>query len=169
MHRTHAGHGSIWPSEAVEARASDQSTLTPERIAELRALLAKATPGPWHQHVVDDTTIIAEGGFEIGSTWPGGGVDADRDFSAPVEQHEHNAALIVAMRNDLPDLLDAAERASRAREDALREAADAGDCIHAIEWHKPDGEYAEGYRASAADYQAAILALIDKPKGGDRG
>lgn len=65
--------------------------------------------------------------------------------------------------------LDAAERASRAREDALREAADVGDCIHAIEWHKPDGEYAEGYRASAADYQAAIFALIDKPKGGDRG
>jgi len=48
--------------------------LTPEKIEELRGLLAKATPGPWKNHLVDDTTIVASNGFEIGTTWPGGSV-----------------------------------------------------------------------------------------------
>ena len=87
-------------------------------IEELRGLLAKATPGPWKNHLVDDTTIVASNGFEIGTTWPGGSVY--NGFVDPAEQHEINAALIVAMRNAIPALLDAA---SRAREDALREAA----------------------------------------------
>ena len=61
--------------------------------------------------------------------------------------------------------LDAAERASRAREDALREAieickeADAQD-------DRDNGAAATGAACNAAN---AILALIDKPKGGDRG
>lgn len=84
--------------------------ITPEKIAEWRALLAKATSGPWKQHLVDDTTIVASD-FEIGTTWPGGGLCADRDFVASTEIHEANAALIVAAVNALPALLDLAEGA----------------------------------------------------------
>jgi len=93
--------------------------LTPEKIEELRGLLAKATPGPWKNHLVDDTTIVASNGFEIGTTWPGGSVY--NGFVDPAEQHEINAALIVAMRNALPALLDRLEKAegelAEARED----------------------------------------------------
>lgn len=93
--------------------------LTPEKIDELRRLLAKATPGPWKNHLVDDTTIVASNGFEIGTTWPGGSVY--NGFVDPAEQHEINAALIVAMRNALPALLDRLEKAegelAEARED----------------------------------------------------
>jgi hypothetical protein len=88
MHRTHAGHGSIWPAEAVEAHAS----------------------------------------------------------------------------------LDAAERASRAREDALREAAALldltnGDILLAA-GEMPASELLTA-RAVLAWRRSAILALINKPKGGD--
>ena len=129
-----------------------------KKIEELRGLLAKATPGPWKNHLVDDTTIVASNGFEIGTTWPGGSVY--NGFVDPAEQHEINAALIVAMRNAIPALLDAA---SRAREDALREAieickeADAQD-------DRDNGAAATGAACNAAN---AILAHINKPKGGD--
>lgn len=83
--------------------------LTPEKIEELRGLLAKATPGPWKNHLVDDTTIVASNGFEIGTTWPGGSVY--NGFVDPAEQHEINAALIVAAINALPALLDRLEKA----------------------------------------------------------
>lgn len=88
MHCTHAGHGSIWPAEAVEAHAS----------------------------------------------------------------------------------LDAAERASRAREDALREAAALldltnGDILLAA-GEMPASELLTA-RAVLAWRRSAILALINKPKGGD--
>ena len=105
--------------------------LTPEKIEELRGLLAKATPGPWKNHLVDDTTIVASNGFEIGTTWPGGSVY--NGFVDPAEQHEINAALIVAMRNALPALLDLASKApatlSLAGEDAggLLQALDAAN------------------------------------------
>ena len=94
-----------------------------KKIEELRGLLAKATPGPWKNHLVDDTTIVASNGFEIGTTWPGGSVY--NGFVDPAEQHEINAALIVAMRNALPALLDLAPKAlatlSLAGEDARPE------------------------------------------------
>lgn len=80
MHRTHAGHGSIWPAEAVEAHAS----------------------------------------------------------------------------------LDAAERASRAREDALREA---GAEAKTAWLHYPRGEIGDADHDSAlCEYVAERIALIDKPK-----
>lgn len=125
--------------------------LTPEKIEELRALLAKATPGPWGQHLVDDTTIIAENGFEIGSTWPDGGIDDDRDFSAPVEQHEINAALIVAMRNALPALL-----ASLAYKDA--EIAEAvKDAAYFMRLREQWQQYAEQMERTADATMAAEI------------
>jgi len=96
--------------------------ITPEKIAEWRALLAKATSGPWKQHLVDDTTIVASD-FEIGTTWPGGGLCADRDFVASTEIHEANAALIVAAVNAFPALLNIAASAiaAPATPDEVRE------------------------------------------------
>lgn len=81
MHRTHAGHGSIWPAEAVEARAS----------------------------------------------------------------------------------LDAAERASRAREDALREAAGVARQAYMRAHRSGDDNSME------PDEIAAAIAALIEPKGGDRG
>ena len=69
--------------------------------------------------------------------------------------------------------LDAAERASRAREDALREAARVAESLETLEAWLPTGPNGEGKDRHAtihgAKIAAAILALIDKPKGGDRG
>jgi len=204
MHRTHAGHGSIWPSEAVEARASDQSTLTPERIAELRALLAKATPGPWA--VGKHKSDVGVAGEDFGAGYPAraGTVASlyDGEYIKNPRSVE-DAALIVAMRNALPALLDAAERlgkvgsagnmfastmpttvdlaaanyarktaererdealslASRAREDALREA---GAEAKTAWLHYPRGEIGDADHDSAlCEYVAERIALIDKPK-----
>ena len=58
--------------------------------------------------------------------------------------------------------LDAAERASRAREDALREAAGVARQAYMRAHRSGDDNSME-----PDEIAAAILALIDKPKGGD--
>lgn len=83
---------------------------TPARIAELRALAEKATKLPYRQHLVDDTTIIAEDGTEIACTFPQGGIDDDVDFATDVEQKERDAAFLAAAANTLPAALDEIER-----------------------------------------------------------
>ena len=93
---------------------------------ELEGLLAKATKGPWKQHLVDDTTIMA-GDFEIGSTWPEGGADADLDFNSPTELHEANAALIVAAVNALPELIATIRRLTAEKAKAEGELAWTGE------------------------------------------
>ena len=94
---------------------------TPTRIAELRALGAKATKLPYRQHLVDDTTIIAVDGTEIACTFPQGGIDDDVDFATDVEQKERDAAFLAAAANTLPAALDENERL-RAENEKLREA-----------------------------------------------
>jgi len=94
---------------------------TPARIAELRALGAKATKLPYRQHLVDDTTIIAVDGTEIACTFPQGGIDDDVDFATDVEQKECDAAFLAAAANTLPAALDEIERL-RAENEKLREA-----------------------------------------------
>ena len=94
---------------------------TPTRIAELRALGAKATKLPYRQHLVDDTTIIAVDGTEIACTFPQGGIDDDVDFATDVEQKERDAAFLAAAANTLPAALDEIERL-RAENEKLREA-----------------------------------------------
>jgi hypothetical protein len=92
---------------------------TPARIAELRALGAKATKLPYRQHLVDDTTIIAVDGTEIACTFPQGGIDDDVDFATDVEQKERDAAFLAAAANTLPAALDEIERL-RAENDKSR-------------------------------------------------
>ena len=177
MHRTHAGHGSIWPAETsgkpAEARAPDQSTLTAERIAELRELLAMATPGRWVAcDCAEAEDVDAAEGLAVFPT-----TEFEQDADAPAAivymsenwgEFADNAALIVAMKNALPALLDAAERATRARVDALREAARVAESLETLEAWLPTGPNGEGKDRHAtihgAKIAAAILALIDKPK-----
>ena len=85
-------------------------TLTIDDISALRALAEKATPGPWRQHLVDDTTVIDEAGNTVAQTFPDGGLDDDVDFATDTEQREHDAAFIATARTALPAALDEIER-----------------------------------------------------------
>lgn len=77
-----------------------------ERIAELRELMAKATPGPWPCEPTGDHKRITIGkglvegpnGYEVAEVY---------SDDCPGEVAEANADLIAAMRNHLPYLLDA--------------------------------------------------------------
>ena len=79
-------------------------------IEELRALLAKATPGPWEVDYLDKNgqRVIWQEHIEIATLW-------HHSVGSIEKEMEANAALVVAMRNALPDLLDLAT-ASLARE-----------------------------------------------------
>ncbi|MDA8311464.1 MAG: hypothetical protein M0Z46_12795 [Actinomycetota bacterium] len=92
-----------------------------DRIAELRELTRAATPGPWRPTTPDPTVLdlLAESwssanGEEVadfpGASWPQGPAWVDCTdtglFFDPAD-----AALIVAMRNALPALLDVVEAA----------------------------------------------------------
>lgn len=89
-------------------------------IEELQGLLAKATPGPWSTHLVDDTTIMSPA-REVATTCDSSQTDREDGYDIEYEQMEADAALIVAMRNALPALLDRLEKAegelAEARED----------------------------------------------------
>jgi len=88
-------------------------TTTPLTLSELpalRALYEKATPGPWLQHLVDDTIVIDRFSAEIAHTFPEGGEDDDVDFATDTEQRERDAAFIAAARTALPAALDEIER-----------------------------------------------------------
>lgn len=94
--------------------------IDPKTVEELRGLLAKATPGPWSTHLVDDTTIISPV-REIGTTCDSSQTERDDGYNIQYEQMEADAALIVAMRNALPELLDLAASALAAKDKAERE------------------------------------------------
>lgn len=119
-------------------------------IEELRALLAKATPGPWEADNENNDGCYGLGddcheGFQSASIHAPDGrggyiklFDALNSDVACIEEEwdedQHyawdevsraNAALIVAMRNALPDLLDAAERAVRHHNKSRAESSEA--------------------------------------------
>lgn len=77
-------------------------------IAELRRLLAEATPGTWHRELLMP--------FQ-GQTWLGVGTEARPVciVSGVVESPEgnRNVAFIIGAHNLLPELLDAAERLAK--------------------------------------------------------
>lgn len=104
------------------------SPLTPAELPALRALYEKATPGPWKQHLVDDTCVIDHHGNTVAETFPDGGKDDDIDYNTNAEQKELDAAFIAAARDALPRALDTieAQAAGLAERDAeiarLREA-----------------------------------------------
>lgn len=89
--------------------------LTKEQIEELRGLAAKATPGPWSLYAQKLRPQFSLKVIEVHSQCAGSarvtpivkwaGFD---DSERPYAKHKANAALIVAMRNALPALLDLA-------------------------------------------------------------
>lgn len=92
------------------------TNITPEEIARLRALEAKATPGPWREddrhspapHCVSIGDHVADVVSTSCSGMEGGGFERDED-----------RMLSIAARNALPRLLDEIERL-RAENDRLR-------------------------------------------------
>lgn len=89
--------------------------LTPQRIAELRALEKAATPGPWRLARSDDTTIVkddaeTDGALLVCSTCPEGA-----NYEIDYERMEKDAAYIFTLRNAAPALLDAAEALPKAQ------------------------------------------------------
>lgn len=64
-------------------------------LVKLEELAKAATPGPWKQHLVDDTTVICPQ-REICCTFAEGGLNDDLDFNSDTEQFEADAAFIAA-------------------------------------------------------------------------
>lgn len=87
--------------------------LTEERIAELKALCEKATPGPWEMHVSYDVT-----GYACYFIHGFAGIQKS-DFA---QHHQHNMGLMQAARTALPDLLSDLEEARRERDEAHKRA-----------------------------------------------
>jgi len=165
-------------------------------VEELRGLLGEAPHEIWTaERTGDGRLFIATPGDVV--------AHVDPNHSDPNDAFDtQNFALIVAMRNALPDLLGAAERlerqvrakqqeieeiaaraqenyeralaaerlASRAREDVLREGFLAGFLASGEGFN---GEYPFDHDRAAIEANEGIaeriLALIDKPKGADRG
>lgn len=119
---------------------TDDKTL----VARLRALLAKASLGPWELAGNDPAHIVVldeETGSIVGHI-----AEAGRD----------DAELIAALCNAAQDLLDAAERARDARNAALEEAAKVADRKSR---NGRAGEYDDGMVDGAESIATAIRAL----------
>lgn len=92
-----------------------------DRIAELRALLAASTPGPWDADEEGYVrTMIGQDRYTV----------ADCSF-----RYEEDAALICAAVNALPALLEIAEAARRVTEsdDDCTALVDLGDALRKLE------------------------------------
>lgn len=70
-------------------------------LAVIMEAMAKATPGPWKTHLVDDTSVINCDGNPVCETCAEGGVDADTDYELNWEEREATAAFIIAARNNI--------------------------------------------------------------------
>jgi hypothetical protein len=110
--------------------------------AELRALLAKATEGPWN-HVTDTVAEWIE-------TSVGAHTVAKINLPAticPVDEQKANAALIVSLRNNASALLDEIEGLKRENAALSKIASAAYNCIvHSEDW---DGDHIEDTLADA--------------------
>lgn len=96
-------------------------TLTPEQRDELRALAEKATPGEWQAYSFPGERNVAPYcAVEVGDTE----VQVTR-----FEGGWFDAALIAAMRNALPGLLDALDTAEAARDTAERQVKAVRDVL----------------------------------------
>lgn len=94
--------------------------LTEEKIAELRALCEKATPGPWgtrglSDHIRVESSAPTKNVAKCGSSKP-----SPRE--PDMEEVHANAEFIVAARTALPDLLSDLEEARRERDEAHKRA-----------------------------------------------
>ena len=102
--------------------------MTPEQIAELRAALAKATPGPWRTFAgVNDDGVWAACGPEHAADYDADETNEPGDVAEQAAQRD--AELIALMRNALPSLIAAAERCGEAQA-TLDTIAHMVDAVH---------------------------------------
>ena len=146
-------------------------------IEELRALLAKATPGPWEVDYLDKNgqRVIRQEHIEIATFW-------HHCVGSIEKEMEANAALVVAMRNALPALLDLASRVERAEQLAYTGAISLASIDEGATRPETWKERAENRqavfllakrRAEAAETRSAQLAMaldsLSYPDGHLRG
>jgi hypothetical protein len=125
----HSASGSVLTPPNQTVAAGDfggNMTTTPETIAELRRLLAEATPGPWQAHADMSSSgkhrrswLAAEGKPRVADT---ASVNLHRPHHL-YPQDSLNAALIAAAVNALPSLLSDLEAAQKALAE-IRELAE---------------------------------------------
>jgi len=129
------------------------------KIAELRALLAKATPGEWSFEAVNEEKDPFAGTYRI--TSDSGAIMGDPDYYNYAPETD-DARLIAAMKNALPALLRAADVVNMIiahRLDIARTALrdDAGVYYDGFEVHNSDGIHACG-----TDLATAVLEACAK-------
>ena len=133
-------------------------TMTPERLAELDAVMAKATAGEWEWR--NDQLLPLSDQWTISP----GVLIADSNNGTPGgdEIDRANAAAIVALHNAYPDLraLIEAQAATIARQaEALREAQGwfAEYAVMHLDKNTPEGVAKAASNARKAEYCAAAL------------
>lgn len=113
-----------------------------EVVGELRTLLAKATPGPWKQIPIFLTSDVLDG-IE-GQDGHVGGCETD-----------HDAALIVAMRNALPETLAALARPIPAEGQRCDVESNETGCLH------PEVHQGRcGYAIPAGEVEQQAISLL---------
>ena len=138
-------------------------TISPETRAELRRLDRLATKGPWVASNHLDRIITVETGEE--SLFDRSDVaQLIMDKASDRLRVESDAALIVAMRNNLIPLLDALEAAEaerdRLREESERLRADMRRLLKLSRERAHNSLLETGERIRAADYVKAITAAL---------
>lgn len=142
--------------------------ITTERIAELRAIIAAATPGPWLNDFGDFCYAVNDFGTNrMQFSIDGGNIEQGISGKkrTPKEELRANVSLAQAARNDLPQALDTIEAQQRRIEEleaALKPFAQAADTAD-----KSDGEilktsreiFSEG-RGTLSDYRASYFGVI---------
>lgn len=109
-------------------------------MTDLEKLLAGATPGPWHTHMVDETSIVGPDGSDVATTCDSGNTERSDAYNVEYERMEADARLIALT----PQLASALIEARKALEQV------------AVEWRSWIG----------ADVAFATLARIDAIMGG---
>ena len=82
-----------------------------ERIAEIRARVEAATPGPWEQGMIGDSLIN-----EVDYSASFGFIEVNAELSDDGQYGVADATFIAASRQDIPDLLAEVERLSAERD-----------------------------------------------------
>ena len=137
--------------------------MTPERIKELRAIIAAATPGPWLTDFGDFCYAVNDFGTNRMQFFiDGGNIEQGIDGKkrTPKEELRANVSLAQAARNDIPQALDTIEAQQKRIEEleaALKPFAD--DELHEGLDDGPDDKRTTWPSFRLGDFRAARAAL----------
>lgn len=126
--------------------------ISAERLAELKQLVEKATPGPWEFRATKDSGGIK---FVVAPNGPKVGVNRDMEFIPADCSHTFNGKFIAESRTALPELISAYEKLQKERD----------DCLETVMKFERDNESlmddVEALEAKAAKLQAAARTVIE--------